>query len=484
LGMNVYHKNRLIMPFWKVLQEGSSRGRSVVGVLEANFIEPAHDWQDFERTPLFIRLEMKLRQIIIDFWKEKCHLIGYQPTDPHLRSQYKANLKDSGGPGAQVRHKTSSARRTGGLSSNLLPGSHLHRSAQAQENGMESEGLNEVNMLKKLSVNELRQILKKFKKDTTGLKMVLARRVCEEIGLDQLSVNNLRSLCNKCGVEMENGTKDELLSKLKNPKKDLAALVEKGRRETRLTSGQGRESDIEQQSFEQTSSTNGDPDTGQQLNIQQRRRRTYPGLDTGEVSDVGSMATLSLSGAEDKHKDQVAMLCEQIDNVQKKLLEKEALRSTESSVNEMNAANTTIDELRLIVEKDALLRSLTLQLHDAKLFAADKQACLEKLKWEINTANKKVEDLQRDMSDMEFERSSLMTFFETISESVSGDSYDDSTVLSSYELEALLSKSEIDKIEQERVKYAEALAAARENPNLENLHLAAKARSRLRVLVV
>ncbi|KAJ4787179.1 hypothetical protein LUZ62_038425 [Rhynchospora pubera] len=77
-GVNVYHKNRLIMPFWKVLQEGSSRGRSVLGVLEANFIEPAHDKQDFERTPLFIRLETKLRQIIVDYWKENCHLIGYQ----------------------------------------------------------------------------------------------------------------------------------------------------------------------------------------------------------------------------------------------------------------------------------------------------------------------------------------------------------------------------------------------------------------------
>ncbi|XP_039819383.1 protein MICRORCHIDIA 2-like isoform X1 [Panicum virgatum] len=155
-GMNVYNKNRLIMPFWKVLQEGSSRGRSVVGVLEANFIEPAHDKQDFERTPLFNRLETKLRQIIVDFWKEKCHLIGYQPMDPHLRSQYKATLKDSGGP-AQVHHKASSARRTRGLSSNLLPetyddiaavglannGSHLQSSGQAEENNMESEGLDE-----------------------------------------------------------------------------------------------------------------------------------------------------------------------------------------------------------------------------------------------------------------------------------------------------------------------------------------------------
>jgi hypothetical protein len=47
-GFNVYHKNRLIRPFWKVVLEGSTRGNGVMGVLEANFIEPAHDKQDFE----------------------------------------------------------------------------------------------------------------------------------------------------------------------------------------------------------------------------------------------------------------------------------------------------------------------------------------------------------------------------------------------------------------------------------------------------
>ncbi|XP_006662229.1 protein MICRORCHIDIA 1-like [Oryza brachyantha] len=157
-GMNVYHKNRLIMPFWKVLQEGSSRGRSVVGVLEANFIEPAHDKQDFERTPLFIRLEAKLRQIIIDYWKEKCHLIGYQPVDPQLRSQYKAALKDSGNPGPKSQQRAST-NRTGGHTSNLLPetyddiadvgltangaGSGVQSLRQAQGKSMEPAGLDE-----------------------------------------------------------------------------------------------------------------------------------------------------------------------------------------------------------------------------------------------------------------------------------------------------------------------------------------------------
>jgi hypothetical protein len=39
-----------------------------LGVLEVNFIEPAHYKQDFGRNPLFIWIETRLRQIIIDFW--------------------------------------------------------------------------------------------------------------------------------------------------------------------------------------------------------------------------------------------------------------------------------------------------------------------------------------------------------------------------------------------------------------------------------
>ncbi|XP_027345437.1 protein MICRORCHIDIA 1-like isoform X1 [Abrus precatorius] len=84
-GFNVYHKNRLIKPFWKVVPEGSSKGNGVVGVLEANFVEPAHDKQDFERSSLYIRLETKLKQMTNDYWKGHCHLVGYQPLN--FRSQ-------------------------------------------------------------------------------------------------------------------------------------------------------------------------------------------------------------------------------------------------------------------------------------------------------------------------------------------------------------------------------------------------------------
>jgi hypothetical protein len=40
----------------------------VAGVLQVDFIEPAHDKQDFERTALFIKLETRLKQITMEYW--------------------------------------------------------------------------------------------------------------------------------------------------------------------------------------------------------------------------------------------------------------------------------------------------------------------------------------------------------------------------------------------------------------------------------
>ncbi|XP_065874642.1 protein MICRORCHIDIA 7-like [Euphorbia lathyris] len=76
-GFNVYHKNRLIKPFWRVWNAAGSDGRGVIGVLEANFIEPAHDKQGFERTTSLSRLEARLVAIQKNYWSTKCHEIGY-----------------------------------------------------------------------------------------------------------------------------------------------------------------------------------------------------------------------------------------------------------------------------------------------------------------------------------------------------------------------------------------------------------------------
>ncbi|KAL3511478.1 hypothetical protein ACH5RR_030879 [Cinchona calisaya] len=76
-GFNVYHKNRLIKPFWRVWNAAGSDGRGVIGVLEANFVEPAHDKQSFERTIAFSRLENRLVTIQKEFWSTNCHMVGY-----------------------------------------------------------------------------------------------------------------------------------------------------------------------------------------------------------------------------------------------------------------------------------------------------------------------------------------------------------------------------------------------------------------------
>ncbi|EPS74601.1 hypothetical protein M569_00153, partial [Genlisea aurea] len=78
-GFNVYHKNRLIKPFWRVWHPPGSDGRGVIGVLEANFVEPAHDKQGFERTTILARLESRLIQMQKSYWTTNCHKIGYAP---------------------------------------------------------------------------------------------------------------------------------------------------------------------------------------------------------------------------------------------------------------------------------------------------------------------------------------------------------------------------------------------------------------------
>ncbi|KAK1427655.1 hypothetical protein QVD17_16347 [Tagetes erecta] len=76
-GFNVYHKNRLILPFWPVVSFSSNRGRGVVGILEANFIEPTHDKQDFEKTSIFQKLVHRLKEMTWEYWDYHCGLLGY-----------------------------------------------------------------------------------------------------------------------------------------------------------------------------------------------------------------------------------------------------------------------------------------------------------------------------------------------------------------------------------------------------------------------
>ncbi|XP_055829692.1 protein MICRORCHIDIA 6-like isoform X2 [Solanum dulcamara] len=99
-GFNVYHKNRLILPFWHVVVGVSvNRSRGVVGVLEANFIKPTHNKQDFEKTPLFHKLENRLKEMTWEYWDHHCGLIGY-----HATKQLRAPSQDS--PQSRKKHAT------------------------------------------------------------------------------------------------------------------------------------------------------------------------------------------------------------------------------------------------------------------------------------------------------------------------------------------------------------------------------------------
>ncbi|VAI85794.1 unnamed protein product [Triticum turgidum subsp. durum] len=90
-GFSVYHRNRLILPFWAAGSE-RGRGRGIAGVLEANFIQPTHDKQDFEKTELFQRLEMRLKDMAMEYWKHHAHLVGYRPLTKSLRPAYYASI--------------------------------------------------------------------------------------------------------------------------------------------------------------------------------------------------------------------------------------------------------------------------------------------------------------------------------------------------------------------------------------------------------
>ena len=64
----VYTKINSVQPFHRVLSSASSKGRGVAGVLEANFIKPTHDKQDFEKSQLYQKLIIRLKDMTTEYW--------------------------------------------------------------------------------------------------------------------------------------------------------------------------------------------------------------------------------------------------------------------------------------------------------------------------------------------------------------------------------------------------------------------------------
>ncbi|MEQ2295973.1 hypothetical protein AMECASPLE_020104 [Ameca splendens] len=73
-GIMMYHKNRLIKAYEKVgcqlKASGQRVGIGVIGIIECNFLKPAHNKQDFEYTKEYRLTLGALGLKLNDFWKE------------------------------------------------------------------------------------------------------------------------------------------------------------------------------------------------------------------------------------------------------------------------------------------------------------------------------------------------------------------------------------------------------------------------------
>ncbi|GMI72202.1 movement protein binding protein 2C [Hibiscus trionum] len=184
----------------------------------------------------------------------------------------------------------------------------------------------------------------------------------------------------------------------------------------------------------------------------------------------------------EKENEELIVLREQVEDLQKRLLEKEELlKSAEISKNQMNDVQAELDQLnRHAAEKDSLIKSIQLQLSDAKIKLADKQAALEKTQWEAMTSKQKLEKLQNDIDSMQGEFSLFMLLLNGLTKNnrtACAEDYD----VAPYHFEHLPSIDGVDdkempKVEEARLAYIAALDAAKEKQDEESLAAAASAR--------
>ncbi|KYO38123.1 hypothetical protein Y1Q_0007245 [Alligator mississippiensis] len=70
-GIMMYHNNRLIKSYEKVGCQMKGDGVGVIGVIECNFLKPAHNKQDFEENKEYRRTVTALGQKLNLYWKAK-----------------------------------------------------------------------------------------------------------------------------------------------------------------------------------------------------------------------------------------------------------------------------------------------------------------------------------------------------------------------------------------------------------------------------
>lgn len=220
-----------------------------------------------------------------------------------------------------------------------------------------------------------------------------------------------------------------------------------------------------------------------------KKRRGLGDNDPSRNGCADEFKMFSSRASPGKGREDLIALQEQVENLQKKLLEKETLlKSTETSLDQMNSVNVTLDELRRqAAEKDSLIKSAHLQLSDSKIKLADRQAALEKLQWEASMSDKKAEKLQEEIDSMEGEVSAFMLLLEGLSKNDSkpyAEDYDATPYHSDIPYMGYMDEKEMQEMEEAREAYISALATAKEIQDEDSLALAVKARLRLQSFVL
>ncbi|XP_052179824.1 protein MICROTUBULE BINDING PROTEIN 2C isoform X2 [Diospyros lotus] len=216
----------------------------------------------------------------------------------------------------------------------------------------------------------------------------------------------------------------------------------------------------------------------------------HQGKNLNDNRDGGSdNFSIFSSSAIQMENEELITLREQVEDLQRRLLEKdEILKSAEISKTQVSSTHAKLEEMKLqTAEKDSLLKSTQLQLSDAKIKLADKQAAVEKLQWEAMNSNRKVEKLQEDLGSMQEEISSFMLLFDSLTNNSSTklpEDYDITHHHSNHSPQTDdFDQTEMQKIEEAREAYVDAVAAAKEKQDEDSIAAAASARLRLQSFV-
>lgn len=209
---------------------------------------------------------------------------------------------------------------------------------------------------------------------------------------------------------------------------------------------------------------------------------------SGNNQDADNFSIYSSRGLE-AEREELVLLRAQVEDLQRKLLEKEELlKSAEVSKNQMTSVHAQVEELKHEAsQKDSFIKSIQIQLSDAKIKLADKQAALEKTQWEAMTSDKRVAKLQEELDAIQGDVSLIMSLFEGLTENnatlYSGDT--DITPCCADDIPWMedLDATKMQKMEEAREAYILAVATAKEKQDEESLALAAKARSYLQSFV-